>query len=58
MASDYPIAKNVGLTTECNSALLTAAKIRSKTPLFLMREYIEKGALADIEADEISNQSG
>ena len=57
MAGDYPNAKNVGLTNECNDALQKAAKIRQKTPLFLMREYIMNGALADIEADEISNST-
>lgn len=49
MSSDYPKAKNVGLTNECAEALKTASEIRDKSQLFLMREYIEAGAKNDIE---------
>ena len=49
MAGDYPNAKQVSLTDEALAALKAACKKRGKTMVFLMREYIEKGALADLE---------
>lgn len=53
--SDYPKKKNIGLTEEANDDLKKASEIRNKSETFLMREYIEAGAAADIEADKISN---
>lgn len=48
--SDYPKKKSIGLTNEQAETLATATEIRKKSETFLMREYIEAGATADIEA--------
>lgn len=55
MAQDYPNKKHIGLTKEQAENLTLASKIRKKSETFLVREYIESGAAADIEADKISN---
>ena len=51
--SDYPEKKSIGLTKEQNGLLNQASFIRGKSQTFLMREYIEAGAKADIDAADI-----
>lgn len=52
MAKDFPHGKSISLTNECDEALKKASKIRDKTPSFLMREYIQNGAQADVDQSE------
>lgn len=52
---DYPKKRLIGFTSEQDAALVKASNIRDKTSAYLVREYVEKGANADI-ADDVEGK--